>query len=95
MLAAEEGAAARDAFRLEPQGLVGAARACVVGIKAEPHAPGVGLAEHRIDHLAKQRTAVALARSAHGHAFDERHALGRGPVARDPEIDRRQDAGLI
>ena len=59
MDSAEEGAAARDPFGLESQGFIGATRAGVLGEHPEPHAPGVGLAEHRVDHPAEQRAAVA------------------------------------
>jgi hypothetical protein len=61
----------------------------IVREKANAEPIGVGLDENPINRRRQQHSAVALSWCTDGDALDQRHALGRGPLAKDDEADRR------
>ena len=88
MLAADKGAAARNAFGLETDRLIGAAGAQSVWKQAERKPMRQRLGKDALDHAAQQRRTKTLAGLGNGDPLQKRRPFRRIPVAQQREADR-------
>jgi len=87
MRTTEKGIAAGDAFSLEADCFVAAARSNIVGKHAKPNPKSFSVGENALNQERQERPAVAQTGATDCNSLDMRHSFGGTPFAHDGKAD--------